>query len=378
MKLAIRTVWALAALMVAMAVLAAILGWLAPLEAVLSAVLALMFLALVRLEVFRQEQARMAKGLEQSMLTLAAGLDALRTRLGDKDPTAEMVREMRVLQTLLSRIVAHRDLPAPAQAQDEADGEPNPSGQEAPSAAMSVREAVREALAENRVDLYLQPIVHLPSRRTAHFECFSRVRDASGRIIFPGDYLDVAEEEGMIGTLDNLLLFRCIQLIRKLGHRQPGLRFFVNISPHALADAEFFGQFVDFMVGNPELSSRLVFEFPALSFVSLGEDRLSMLMRLATAGYVFSLDRTEGDLPDLGWAGRHHVRFIKIDAAQLLKEGAGLPRILAAARSHEITLIATHIEAELPMPDLIDLDIGLAQGYLFDRPRPASERAGDL
>ena len=42
-------------------------------------------------------------------------------------------------------------------------------------------ETVREALTENRVDLFLQPIVALPQRRTQFYESFSRLRDESGR-----------------------------------------------------------------------------------------------------------------------------------------------------------------------------------------------------
>src|SRR6185312_12653912 len=42
-------------------------------------------------------------------------------------------------------------------------------------------EEVREALAANRVDLYLQPVVSLPQRRTVFYESFSRLRDESGR-----------------------------------------------------------------------------------------------------------------------------------------------------------------------------------------------------
>src|SRR5271169_6167577 len=58
-------------------------------------------------------------------------------------------------------------------------------------------ETVREALADNRVDLCLQPVVSLPQRRTVFYESFSRLRDASGRVMMPAEYLSVAEPEGL-------------------------------------------------------------------------------------------------------------------------------------------------------------------------------------
>ena len=74
---------------------------------------------------------------------------------------------------------------------------------------------IREALEENRVDLYIQPIVSLPQRRTRHFEVFSRIRTSQGRLVTPGQYIEIAKEQGLIGTIDNLLLMRCVQLLRR-------------------------------------------------------------------------------------------------------------------------------------------------------------------
>jgi cyclic-di-GMP phosphodiesterase TipF (flagellum assembly factor) len=117
------------------------------------------------------------------------------------------------------------------------------------------------ALEDNRIDLYLQPIVSLPARKVVHYEAYSRVRDDQGEVIFPSQYIKLAEDSGLVSTLDNLLLFRCIQVIRRLGTRKPNMRFFCNISSVSLNDKDFFPQFVDFMLDNQELADRLVFEF---------------------------------------------------------------------------------------------------------------------
>ncbi len=54
---------------------------------------------------------------------------------------------------------------------------------------------IRETLESNRIDLYLQPIVSLPQRRTRHYEAFSRIRTADGRIVTPAQYIEVAKEQ---------------------------------------------------------------------------------------------------------------------------------------------------------------------------------------
>ena len=86
----------------------------------------------------------------------------------------------------------------------------------------SILDAVKEALRENRVDLHLQPIVNLPQRRTCFYEGFTRLRRADGKIIMPTEFLAAAERANLLGVIDNMLLFRCVQIVRRLspGHRE--------------------------------------------------------------------------------------------------------------------------------------------------------------
>ena len=56
-----------------------------------------------------------------------------------------------------------------------------------------ILEIVREALNQEKVDLFLQPIVSLPQRRRRYFECFSRIRGPNDTWIVPDQYLEVAK-----------------------------------------------------------------------------------------------------------------------------------------------------------------------------------------
>ena len=112
-----------------------------------------------------------------------------------------------------------------------------------------ILDITRRALADNRVDLYLQPVVRLPQRKVRYYEAFSRIRDEDGNMILPGQYISLAAEAGLVSTIDNLLLLRCVQLVR--GKRGPGdLGFFCNISSYSLADEAFFPQFIEFLEHN--------------------------------------------------------------------------------------------------------------------------------
>lgn len=230
---------------------------------------------------------------------------------------------------------------------------------------------IRSSLSENRVDLYLQPTVRLPARQTAHFECFSRVRDEEGRVLLPRQYMAAAEELQLAGTLDNLLLFRLIQLLRRLGARQPDMRFFCNLGLFSMQDEEFFPQFVDFMLANPEFSGRMVFEISQADLMHLPRDVADKLQTLGRRGFGFCLDQVENlDQLDLGWLEKHFFRFVKIDWRYLLDAfgDAEVGLFIQRLRSKGLQLIAARIETEEQAISIAETGLELAQGYIYGQP----------
>jgi len=230
---------------------------------------------------------------------------------------------------------------------------------------------IRSSLSENRVDLYLQPIVGLPVRKIVHYECFSRVRDEEGRIILPRQYMRVAESKGLIGTIDNLLLFRLIQLVRRLGRRKPDVRFFCNMSRYSMTDAEFFPQFIDFMTANEEFAGRLVFEISQEDYYALEDDVIERLQTLGRKGFGFSMDMVKDFERDFPALGKQHFQFIKSDIKDLMAahpEEGDVEAFKDQLRRKGMELIASRIENEEMVLEALDAQVELAQGYLFGEP----------
>lgn len=236
-------------------------------------------------------------------------------------------------------------------------------------------DVMRSGLAENRVDLYLQPIVGLPSRKATFFECFSRVRDEEGNIILPRHYIKLADSSGLSGTLDNLLLFRLIQLIRKMGKRKENLKFFCNLSLSSLEDKEFFPQFVDYMTMNEEFSHRLVFELSKADYEALPPNVLTMMATMGRKGFGFSLDQVDTVDIDVKDLQKKYVRYVKIDSKVLETEFQEdeLTEYVTYLRRSGIALVATRVEREAMVLHALDNNVEYAQGYLFSEPVAASE-----
>ncbi len=254
--------------------------------------------------------------------------------------------------------------------------------------AIALIETVREALIENRVDLYLQPVVSLPQRKTVFYESFSRLRDETGRVMMPAEYLTVAEPEGLLPSIDNLLLFRCVQIVRKLAKNDRRIGIFCNISLSTLRDDSFFPQFLEFLKENRDLSGALIFELGQDAFIARGSAEARNMAKLADLGFRFSIDKVttiDFDVHDLQ---RSDVRFVKISAKLLMEQlldidGRPAMKFLKDIHAGDyasllarygIEVIAEKIESERQVVDVLEADIGYGQGHLFGEPRAIKEQ----
>lgn len=244
-------------------------------------------------------------------------------------------------------------------------------------------DTIRGALTDNRIDLYLQPIVGLPQRRTVFYESFSRLRDPTGRVLMPAEFLSVAEPEGLMSSIDNLLLFRCAQIVRRLAKNDRKVAIFCNISLASLGDEAFFEQFTDFLGQNRDLAGGLIFELGQAAFERRSGLEARNMAKLADMGFRFSLDKvTDLDL-DFKDLARSDVKFVKIAADTLLAQLAeheghltlrSLKDIAAAdfadlTRRYGVEVIVDKIESERHVVDVLELNIAYGQGNLFGEPR---------
>jgi len=293
----------------------------------------------------------------------------------DLKSNKEIVNEMRVLEGLLHRLAEKRVTSDSSPANGAAVLAPPKNLRAVNSKNEISLLALNEALEENRIDLYLQPIVSLPQRKIRSYEGYSRLRNVDGTLIEPGQYIGVAESAGIVSTIDNYLLLRCVQLIRRLHSRNRGVRIFCNISAHSLRDQGFFPQFVDFMEQNKDLAGSMIFEFSQATVEENTAPEWRQLGRLARQGYRFSMDNISHLDIDLEELSGRHFAYIKVPASTLLT-GMKQARsrflsgdIKLAMRRFGIDLIAEKIEEEATVVGLLEYELDFGQGYLFGEPR---------
>lgn len=254
-----------------------------------------------------------------------------------------------------------------------------PDAEDVSSEDAAVLERVKSSIENERVDLYLQPIVSLPQRKTRYFESFSRLRHEDGTILRPAQYLEAAERANRIGAIDNLILLRSVQALRNLGAESQQYRIFCNISPATIFDEAFFSRFTDYLDANADLAPRLVFEFTYPAVEMMYGDIEKNLDAIARRGYAFSVDHVRRF--DLNWKKLRdrNFRFVKCSSAMLLAELHGdasskmrVQGFRDRLKENGIDLIVEKVEVESHVPEILTLGLDFGQGDLFGAPRPAS------
>jgi cyclic-di-GMP phosphodiesterase, flagellum assembly factor TipF len=329
----------------------------------------------------------------------SANSDRIQAVLGEINELGGLVQQLAVSvashEDLLTAATAARSQPEPVQQLMTAPEQAQPSARPAsvatanPVASAVAAEAasparnqpqllaaVKNAVEENRLDIYLQPMVTLPQRKVRFYEAVTRLRDERDQILPADDFISVAEAGGLIGKIDHMVMLRCVQVLRRLMVRNKDVGVFCNVSAATLGNPTNFSQCLDFLEANRALAPSFILEFKQATFRQLGPIEIENLAALSQRGYRFSIDHVTDlrieprDLADRG------VRFIKVPAALLLD-----PKQTSASDIHPsdlsdllgrfgIDLIAEKIEGERAVVDLLDYDVRFGQGFLFAPPRP--------
>ena len=327
------------------------------------------------------------KNTKESVLKIETQLPELQKRI-DKLPQSENVAsELRILRGLMKQVTEKVSETQTTEKNileikpDDKKANQNASNKAGPREPFlnyddaEILTFLDRAVREDRVQLFIQPTVRLPQRIPVFYECFSRITDNEGNIIRPEQYLPVSDAAGLTAALDNLLLFRCIQLVRQTRREQPNILFFCNISNKTLTDIEFFTDFIDFMANNTQLASSLIFEFSQQTIEDSTFEIQTNLKRLAGLGFRLAVDQLKDLNFDLSTLSSKGFKFIKIDAHLLHEVAKGedapinMNSLKGAMDRQAMDLIVEKIETEEMLLELLDLKIDFGQGYLFGEPK---------
>lgn len=233
---------------------------------------------------------------------------------------------------------------------------------------------LEQAVQDDRVDVFVQPVVSLPQRKHRMYEVFGRIRAMPGTYLPAEHYMAVARKENLMTAVDNLLLLRCLQMLRTRKPLPDDMPYILNISGETLNDSGFMGDLVTFLSQNKNMARHLVFELPQAELENIAASLVPVVDGLSRLGVRFSMDRVRSGKIDIPLLKSRHVRFIKFDAEWLVKEAKSqggatrVSRLKSQLDAAGIDLIIEKVETENMLRELLDFGIDYGQGWHFGKP----------
>ncbi len=239
---------------------------------------------------------------------------------------------------------------------------------------------LQHAIDDQRFLLHCQPVVDLTTGDPVGFESLVRMRDLDGRLVMPGEFVEVAEASGLVVPIGTWVLRESCRVVAEQRRRtgRP-LEVSVNVSPLQTARDDFAETVLEALseAGLPEQA--LVLELTESALLEAGRATLDQLLRLRRRGVHIALDDFGTGYSSLSYLRRLPVTCLKIDRSFVagIVASAGdraiVRAVLQLAGDLSLRWIAEGIETEQQRDLLAGLSSGYGQGYLFSRPVPVED-----
>jgi diguanylate cyclase (GGDEF)-like protein/PAS domain S-box-containing protein/excisionase family DNA binding protein len=235
---------------------------------------------------------------------------------------------------------------------------------------------MRDALDEDKLALFAQPVVRLHDLKPVHHEILVRMRDDDGGFVLPSTFIELAESLSLVQEMDLQVVEKLLLFMRE--HDQIGkkLRYFVNLSRVSIADQRWVNRLVALLKTSGVDASQLVFEITETAAMSEIDVTLTFISRLKELGCRFALDDFGAGFSSFYYLKRFEVDYIKIDGSYIrdlaVDEGS---RLFVKALNDVANGLSKQVVAEwVETPEVLKLLVGMGaqygQGYLFQKPVP--------
>jgi len=238
----------------------------------------------------------------------------------------------------------------------------------------ALRAALEAALETDELFLEYQPIVGMRSRSLIGLEALVRWNHPHLGRLMPADFIQLAEEGGLIGRLGEWVLRRaCTDLA------DGSVLVSVNVSAHQLGD-DTLPRLVESVLDSSGMRpERLMLELTESTLASAGAGAETELLRVQKLGVRIALDDFGSGYSSLEYLGRLPIDVLKIDRSlvERVHEEPQRQEVMRAighiAEKLSLETIVEGVEHESQRRMLLSLGFERAQGFLFSRPLPLAQ-----
>jgi len=230
--------------------------------------------------------------------------------------------------------------------------------------------SVKNALREERLVLFYQPIVHLADGQPLHFEALIRMRDETGALIGPAHFIPIAERFGLMPQVDRWVVKTALHFLRM----QPHLHLFVNLSASGLEDQALIDYVENAIQESKVPPHRLGFEITETAAMRNMARAQEHIGRLKQLGCPFALDDFGTGFSSIAYLHNLPVDYVKVEGSITRNiendptQRALVHAIVSMAHALNKKVIVEMVEREETAEVLRSLGVQYGQGYLWGRP----------
>jgi diguanylate cyclase (GGDEF)-like protein len=239
----------------------------------------------------------------------------------------------------------------------------------------SVEQDLRSALEDGRIEVHFQPIVRVADGTVTGAEALARIRGEAGDLLMPDQFIDIAEDSGLISELGSQVLALALNRLASWGARGGAtLSIAVNVSARQLADPAFPVLVGDELAANGLDPGQVALEFTESALIAANPVTERVLGDLTSLGVRIGLDDFGTGFSSLAYLKRFPIDFVKIDRSFVAGLGtddddtAIVTGTVALAHGLGLQVIAEGVETQAQLQRLQQLRCDLAQGYHFSEP----------
>ncbi|MCW8877721.1 MAG: EAL domain-containing protein [Kangiellaceae bacterium] len=236
---------------------------------------------------------------------------------------------------------------------------------------------LRVAIKEKELDIHYQPIVELDTKEITGFESLTRWKHHQLGFINPLEFIEIAEETGLIIELGRQILSKAIAQIaiwRNLKPEYKDLYVSVNLSPKQLEDPSLVDDILDYLEQHSLDTDSLKLEITESILINNFDVAKSVLNQFNDKGIEIMLDDFGTGFSSLSYLHHFPIKVVKIDRSfvnNMFEEAKDLAVIRSVenlASGLNMGVIAEGVETNEQFGKLKELGIECAQGYLISKP----------
>lgn len=236
------------------------------------------------------------------------------------------------------------------------------------------------AIEQNWITVYYQPIYSTKEDRFVSAEALVRITDEDGRIVPPYDFVWVAEKNGMMLRLGEIIFEKVCRFIRDCQPEKYGIEYIeVNLSAIQCAYERFADNYMAIMEKYGVRPDFINLEITETATMGAKKIALANMKKLIDYGVSFSLDDFGTGQSNLNYIVEMPVKIVKFDRSMIISyfENGKAKYVMDAAmhmiHGMKLEIVSEGIETKDQFETMRSLGISYIQGYYFSKPLPEPE-----